>query len=222
MKTLISAIALLGFVSPAAAQLPTGFELSAPVFPKTSVLYQYEGSAFPDTPSLAQDAVQAAALVYEPLLTTCAAVYPEISVAEGATELSIEQLRANYDAVARCAYEQYTAKPYWISGLVDQVDICGVILGTSWRLPTEGDLSTLTSAGRTCLTDTLQDIGGTSGMGNFYFNLKVFLRGSDGLLKTGDFGVDGLDTASLLPETCLPTYHCEAAIALRCIRSIQE
>jgi hypothetical protein len=39
--------------------------------------------------------------------------------------LTPAELSANYDLIAQCSYEQYTAKPYWVPQYIDDVDICG-------------------------------------------------------------------------------------------------
>jgi hypothetical protein len=219
MAGIIATVSVLAAAA-AADLLPAGFELSAPVFPKMLVLFQYEGSAFPATPAEAEAAAVQAALDFDNLLTSCAALYSEINLASDDTPLTREQIDQNYATVARCAYEQHTAKPYWIPGLVDEVDVCGLVLGDGWRLPMEADLATITASERQLLTETLQEAGEVSSWGTFYFNLRVFMRGSDGSLKTGDFSSTGSAAVSAVPDTCPPTTHCEQAIALRCLRAL--
>lgn len=194
-------------------------EISAPILPDETKLVEPP----PETLAGQQAVVDAAALVYEKLLVECAPNYPAITLppADG-TALTGEQLAANYDAVARCAYEQHTSKPYWIPKLVDLVDVCGRTLGTGWRLIAEDDLASLTEADYQFLQDTMTPIAASAGsfFGPFYFGLRVWIRGHDGKIAYGDLspGFAGNRVAPFDFTLTSYTAHYEGGLALRCIR----
>lgn len=198
-------------------------ELSAPVLPVVTVLYAEEGASFPDSLAAEADLAHRAALGFSGLVTSCASLYPAISQQpDGGAPLTPEQLAANYEAVARCAYEQHTSKPYWIPRLVDDVDICGTELGAGWRLPTEEDVAAFTEDELQGLSDALSPARGSGSFGALYFSMQVYVRGTDGALKQADLS-PGLIGPRVAPLACAAggdcwTRHLESGLALRCIR----
>jgi hypothetical protein len=163
-------------------------ELSAPIVPD-SVIWQYQGgSRYPATLADAAALVRDTTYTYEFLLAACAPAYPTIAVASPGQKLTEAQLEANYDQVARCAYEKHGAKPYWMPQILDDVDVCALKLGSGWRLPTEADLARFSEADFQLFKDTMTI--GASGTDmfprQFYFSLDIYVRGSDGALKWGD------------------------------------
>ena len=200
-------------------------EVSAPIFPKVFVLYAQEGTNYPSTQAAKEQLVTDAALEFEALLSECAANDPNITLQSGSTALTTQQLIANYNAVAQCAYETYTAKPYWIPQLIDDVDICEQVMGTGWALLSESDIDSFTAADFTFFEDTLTAASsGTSFWGSFYFSLKAFVRASDGSIQQGDLSasVTGPRVTPLsFPMGWDATRHYEGALSLRCIRRTQ-
>jgi hypothetical protein len=193
-------------------------EVSAPVFPAVLILYTSEGPNFPSTPNAEADLAHRAALTFPALMTECAAKYPAITLAADGGTLTSAALVTNYETVARCAYEQHTAKPYWIPRLVDDVDICGTELGAGWRLPTEADLATFTEAELQGLQDALNPARNGAQLGALYFSMQVYVRGADGGLMQGDLN-PGLTGPRVTPLPALdPTVHLESGLALRCVR----
>ena len=202
------------------------WEVSAPIFPKVLELYSHEGQSFPATLEGEQALADSASLNFEALLGECAASFPGIKLwVEGEPQLTRAELEANYDLVAQCAYERYTAKPYWIPQLVDDVDLCVRQLGADWRLITEADLSSLDEAAFTQFASSLASASsGSSGMGGFYFSLAVYLRGDDGTLKLGNLNPGVTERVTALPVTTDDEMrrHLEASpigpVVVRCIR----
>ncbi|MBM4379088.1 MAG: hypothetical protein FJ086_07245 [Deltaproteobacteria bacterium] len=131
--------------------------------------------------------------------------------------------------MAQCAYDQYTAKPYWIPQLVNDVNICESQLGQDWHLLAESDLATFNDADYVFLQNTLTQASNanpnntTSYWGTFYFSLKVYLRAADGTIKAGDLtpGVSNRVSALTYPQGRDAAYHCEGGLALRCTRRTQ-
>jgi hypothetical protein len=207
---------LCAFVSANAwAQTKEQVDISAPIIPRVLTLYPYEGANFPATLDQEQQVAHDASLIFDDLLNECQPLYPDITLwSAGDPALTPEQLATNYDRVAECSYALYTAKPYWIPQLVDDVDICGAELGSDWRLISESDLATLDEADYQFLQDTL-----TGGNG-FYFSLQVFVRANDGTLMSGSLVTGIANRVTPLPSTVGGTakYHLEAGLALRCIR----
>ncbi len=158
-------------------------EISAPLLPSTKVLYSYEDTKFPATQAGMESVAVKAALVYDDLLVECAKDYPSITLLPpGSTKtLTPAQLQTNFNRTAECSYKKYTAKPYWIPKLVDQVDICGLKLGPDWRLLNEADLLALQPSELTLIAKTLTAPSG-SWWGAFYFSLNVYVRQTKGSL----------------------------------------
>ncbi len=227
MKNLLSALALLASASASAGEV---VEISAPIFPKVLVLYTGEAANYPATQPAREALVANSALTYDTLLTTCASQpqYSAISLqTPGGPVLSALQLNTNYQLVAQCSYDQYTAKPYWIPQLVNDVNICESQLGQDWHLLAESDLATFNNADYVFFQNTLTEASNannnTSFWGSFYFSLKVFLRAADGSIQEGDLtpGATNRVNPLVYPQGRDATYHYEAGLALRCIRRTQ-
>lgn len=213
----------LGLVARADGQLVVRerVEISAPVLPDVLAIYK----PFPATLEGEQAMAHDAALIYERLLVECAADYPAITPAPSdGSLLTKEQLTANYNAVADCSYVKHTAKPYWIPKLIDDVDICGTELGPGWRLLTEDDVLSFTEKDFQFMQDTLTPVAGSqasasSGLGPFYFGLRVWVHGRDGKLAAASLA-PGLSGARVTPLDFTSGYteHYEGGLGLRCIR----
>lgn len=227
MKRALTVLSLLASTAASAVEV---VEISAPIFPKVLVLYAQEGTAYPATQPAREALVANASLTYASLLTTCAAQpqYSAIALQTSAAgPLTAAQLNTNYQVVAQCSYEQYTAKPYWIPQLVNDVDICESQLGQDWHLLAESDLATFTNADYVFFQNTLTEASNannnTTFWGSFYFGLKVFLRAADGTIKAGDLapGVPQRVSTLTYPQGLGPLHHYEGGLALRCIRRTQ-
>ena len=201
-----------------AVVMPGRIEISAPILPRTTVIY----APFPSTLDGEKAMAHEAALLFDWLLVQCAPLYPMITLDSGGAGLSADQLAVNYDETGRCAYEQYVAKPYWIPKLIDDVDICGTEMGPSWRLLTEADLASLTEADYRAFTDVWNHhvVGGT-GLGFFFSSTQVWVRANDGSIKAGTLA-PGAGTTRVtplvLPYPTSLTDHYEGSLGLRCIR----
>jgi hypothetical protein len=193
-------------------------EISAPILPRVLVLYQREGNNFPTTPAELAAHAHASALTYDFLLHDCAAAYPAIVIpGPGEPPTSDAQNATNFEQVAQCSYEKYTAKPYWIPALVDTVDICGQELGPSWRLPNETDVASLSQDDRAQLAAALSTPNAGSSWATFYFSLRVWVHNSDGALGIADLSPNAPLTIQI-PTGVDPTLHYEGNVALRCLR----
>jgi hypothetical protein len=222
LALLVSASAV-GLSASARADVPGELiELSGPVFPRTSVLYASEGANYPSALEDQQGLASDAALPFESLLSSCQPTHPAITLASPGVTLTASQLAINYNEVASCAYTVYTAKPYWIPQLVDDVDICESALGAGWRLPTEADVLGLTEDDFTFLHDTLgavSNAGGASSMGAFYFSVRVFVRATDGSIQQANLAPSVANRITPLSATGeARKQHYEGGLALRCIR----
>lgn len=213
-----------------ASDSKTRLEFSAPITPRTDVLYAAEGAKYPSAPADQAALAHNASLTFKFLLSQCAADYPGTKQPTSDAEvLSAPQLNRNFNAVAQCAYEKFTAKPYWIPQLINDVDICATELGSDWRLPTEADVTGLKAEDIAFLGSTLTDIASGTGMmpgawtwGSYYFSLTCYVRGSDGTLKLGDLGSGVADRVTAL-GIAADQYkdhleHLGNPLSLRCVR----
>jgi hypothetical protein len=191
-------------------------EISAPIVPRTTVIYQ----TFPTTLDGEKAMAHEAAMTFDWLLAQCSSQYPMITLdPKGGSALSAAQLGVNYGEVARCAYEQYVAKPYWIPKLVDDVDICGTEMGQGWRLITEADLASLGEADFRALADTWSHAAGDPTFDTFFASPDIWVRAADGTIAAGTMapGATGSRVTPLPPGTS-PADHYEGSLGLRCIR----
>ncbi len=118
-------------------------EISAPILPRVDVLYEAEGPAYPASQQEREALADDATLLFPDLLVACQVAGYAIKPLSGS--LTQSDLLANYEQVALCAYELYTAKPYWIPKLLLDVDICTRRLGGEWRMIQEADLAAITA-----------------------------------------------------------------------------
>lgn len=223
MRMFLVAAALAGplcwAARPAAAAGAEVVEVSAPILPRVSVLYPAEGNNFPastaDRATLAHDA----ALTFDFLMAACSMNHSGI-VIPGPTDPpnTPAQNATNLETVANCAYTDFVSKPYWIPALVDQVDICGTELGSSWHLITEADVNDVTDADAQAMATALSTPNSTTFFGNFYFSLHVWVRATDGSLARADLSPGVTARMSTLPVSASSTTHYESDMALRCIR----
>jgi len=194
-------------------------EISAPILPRVLVLYAKEGDKFPATPEAEAALAHEASLTYDFLLRECPAKYPGIVIpGPGEPPTTPAQNAANFEAIATCSYQEYTAKPYWVPALVDKVDICGNELGAGWHLPTEVEVNGLDAADRTEVTKALSTPNASGFFGNFYFSLQVWVRGTNGDLRVGDLSPGATSRVADLPVPSSNKTHYEGGLALRCIR----
>jgi len=194
-------------------------EVSAPILPRVLVLYAAEGPKFPATAEEQIALAHQAALTYEFLLQECPAKYPGIVVpGPGDPPTTPAQNAANFEAIATCSYQEYTAKPYWVPALVDQVDICGNELGSGWHLPTEDEVNGFDLADRQQVANALATPNASGFFGNFYFGTSVWVRGKAGGLRVGDLSPAATTRVTDLPVPSTSTTHYEGGVALRCIR----
>ena len=198
-------------------------QISSPIGPSVGVLYNFENANFPKTLNDEIAVADKASYPYPKLLDLCVTNYPQdyskITADKDGVELTNDQLLTNFSEVARCSYEKYMSKPYWIPQLVNDVDICGRQLGVDWRLITEDDVNQLTQDDLQFLNDTLSGAGGNF-WASFYINMKMYIRGKDGVLKLADLS----DPASGAVVSELPIKpdqwktHLEGGRTLRCIK----
>ncbi len=226
-RTLLAVVVLLGLAAAYAAYAVVALdwiEISAPIVPAESIQYQYEGQNFPATLAQEEKVALDSALVYEQLLVECAPKYPDITLqAAGAPPLTAQQLAQNYTAVAKCSYESYVAKPYWIPQLVDDVDICGKKLGADWHLLSEKDVAGLSDTDFAFIAKTMT--GTNDGLfGSYYASTHAYVRASDGTLKFADLGPGVTDRIKPFPAYAGngavydPKVHLEGDITVRCVR----
>jgi hypothetical protein len=203
-------------------------ELSAPLFPDSTVFQRFQNpAAYP-----AIDAAEKLRLVdenvktFDELLTLCAPTHPTIKLlAAGDPPLSVAELHVNYDEVARCAYAQFGAKPYWVPQHVADVDICARKLGPTWHLPTEADVVGLLDAESQLFADTLTVPAGPDWFPvEWYYRLAIYARGADGALVLADLAPGAKRIAPLgISGAALSELYLGngSVIGLRCMRVAQ-
>jgi len=202
-------------------------ELSAPLFPNITVFQRfsepsrYVGTTEAERLRLVDDEVK----TFEQLLSLCAAEYPTITLrTASAPPLTLDQLRANYAAVARCGYDKYGAKPYWVPQMVSDIDICARKLGASWHLPTAAEIGALDEASFKLFESTLTALPGSDWFPvQWYYRLDLFARQSDGTLALGNLA-PGATHLSPLPVggSAMNVLYLGGGkpIGLRCMRSL--
>jgi hypothetical protein len=181
------------------------------------VIYQ----SFPTTLEGEKTMAHEAAMTFDWLLAHCAPQYPKIVVDDddGGVELTPDQLAVNYAEVARCAYEKYLAKPYWVPKLVDDVDICGTEMGSDFRLISEADLASLDEADFQSIATTWNHALNGAEFTEFFGSPEIWVRAADGTIAAGTLAPDVKgNRVTPLPPGTSPTEHYEGSLSLRCIR----
>lgn len=189
-------------------------------------LYSHEGPNYPKTYAEAVEVVRRASIPYAELLKRCAALHSEITVEVPGQTLTDEQLWANLEAVWNCAYLDFGTKPYWIPQLIEDVDVCAVVLGEGWRLPSEADLAAFSDAARQVFVEAARiELALNNGT-------DIYARGADGKLRRGSMQ-PGVRTLSAIEYPTWQAsdgskYHYEGngssggtqgSIGLRCVRA---
>ncbi len=204
---------------------PASLEVSATILPKlwkelengtkNEGLYAHEGANYPRTYEEAEQVVREVSMPYADLLVQCAALHPEIVLESSGQTLTQEQLWANQEAVSRCAYLDFAIKPYWIPQLVNDVDICAVVFGDGWHLPTELELLSFSDEARQAAMDAF----GTEVFGN----LEIFTRAGNGSLVIGSIAPGARTLKGFnYPQGVYAEpqkNHYEGGTALRCLRA---
>ena len=217
-----------------------GITISAPLFPIYEVTYELEAPNYPDDPEAVSAWLEERQGIYsfEEMLEHCSTIppYSQEILLPNETELSPEEIAANYNAVASCSYDReagFGSKPYWIPQMVQDVDICATELGADWSLMTEDFVLSRTPEffEQIASTHTTEDRGDDHA--SFYFSLAVYVQGSDGQLKVATLEPGTPDPARVraLPEGIDYETHIEQpfreettgswydqTIVLRCVR----
>jgi len=191
-------------------------EISAPILPRTSVIYK----PFPTTLDGEKQMAHDAALLFDQLLVDCAPLYPTITLDPAGAGLTPEQLGVNYDQVGLCSYMQYSAKPYWVPKLVGDVDICGTEMGPDWHLITEGDLAAMQERDFQAVADVWSHhpVSG-QGFSEFFASLRIWVRAADGAIAQATLAPGaGPDRVTPLAVAPTSTDHYEGSLGLRCLR----
>lgn len=186
-------------------------ELSAPLFPMVETLYAHEDEAYPAELGAQQELAQQALLTYDRLLVECEELGYDVALELGGDK---ERLARNYNEVARCSYEQKTAKPYLIPQLIADVDVCAAKLGDGWRLPKESEVmewpAALFEQLSVVLDETVAAAGDAGQWGSLYFSPAIFVHGDDGRLRYASLYPDALVRVADLPAEVELRRHLEA------------
>jgi hypothetical protein len=177
--------------------------LSAPLLPCHLALVRV-ADQLPDWPTLAH----AISMPYERLLAECQPHYPQIILPTASPPLSEQQSLQNQTSVSDCAYHRYGSKPYWIPQMLSEVDVCQVVLGEPWRLPTEADLAAIPEAE----LERLRNRPGT------YFSSKFYVRTKDGLAEANLGQSRGVRPLHSPGGKVNYGSHLEGGIGVRCFR----
>ncbi|HEY3450196.1 MAG TPA: hypothetical protein VGK67_27830 [Myxococcales bacterium] len=192
-------------------------QISAPLLPDM-IVWQYKGgSGYPASTAEAVALVRDTTYTYGFLLTVCARTHPEITLSTDPSALTAEQLRANYDHVARCAYEEYGAKPYWMPQILNDVDVCALKLGAGWRLLSEADLDAFSEEDFLLFKNTMTGES-ADGFTQFYFSLNAYARARDGSIRWADLNPGAIHLRALpLTYGGMKDLLVEPAIGVRCM-----
>ena len=145
--------------------------------------------------------------------------YPKIQLDSKGAGLSPDELLTNFSEVARCSYEKFSSKPYWIPLLIQNVDICGRVLGSDWRLITDVDLKKLTADDLIQINSSLSGAAGNF-WASFYVGMRIYIKSADGVIREADLGYPekGVIISDLLLKEEQMKMHLEGGRALRCIK----
>ncbi len=186
-------------------------ELSAPLAP--CVLALNRQGFYPPEREARERMGEEASLTFPYFLQACAESYS--ITRPGPQGLTPAQAHDNYANVARCTFETHYGKPYWLPELVSDVDLCGRVLGSDWRLPTEKTLAKFNGRHRELLAGALRDVP----YGGGYNSLVVYGRDARNRLTLIDIGPADAKRGAppRLDGSSKGTFQA-AGVALRCVR----
>jgi hypothetical protein len=222
------------------SETPKVYEISAPLFPIVTTLYDYEGTNYPTTADGQKALAKDGYTTFEKIRDACLTKDPRgsfsggIKTEDNSQALAVEDRAENYSKIAQCAYEYFGSKPYSIPQLVSDVDLCAEHLGTDWRLLSEEDIGTFTPDVYSNIKGALQKSSDAISWGSFYFSLAAYTKGSDQSLKIGSLFPDA---TSRVTDASFPSgskFHLEShgvdggssgltssTVTVRCIRVLE-
>jgi hypothetical protein len=238
--SLVVSAAMLGSSLKLDSETPKVYEISAPLFPIVTTLYDYEGTNYPTTADGQKALAKDGYTTFEKIRDACLTKDPLGSFSGGiktegnSQTLAAEERAENYSKIAQCAYEYFGSKPYSIPQLVSDVDLCAEHLGTDWRLLSEEDIGTFTPDVYSNIKGALQKSSDAISWGSFYFSLAAYTKGSDQSLKIGSLFPDA---TSRVTDASFPSgskFHLEShgvdggssgltssTVTVRCIRVLE-
>ena len=156
---------------------------------------------------------------YEELLCACAAKYPQIILPVAGQQLTAAEEDTNRRAVVDCGYTMSFTKMYWVTGIVERVDVCGRKFGAAWRLPTQAEVESMTAAD----VSALKDDYAFGRADPFYHPTRFFVLMAGGAMGLADVSLATnrviAQSAYQGPTTCNSAWtHCEAGFTVRCVR----
>jgi hypothetical protein len=153
-------------------------------------------------------------LPYGYLLKACAKDYPGIVLPDPQRPLTAQQAAHNYAQVAECAMQKFYAKPYYTPSMLAGTDVCQLVLGSTWRTPTETDARYLTRQDREALDQLLPSPDKSMGG---YDSLVTYARARDDEPLLVGFGMAvGVESlADSKPGVMLQ----RSDVTLRCVRT---
>lgn len=238
--SLVVSAAMLGSSLKLDSETPKVYEISAPLFPIVTTLYDYEGTNYPTTADGQKALAKDGYTTFEKIRDACLTKDPRgsfsggIKTEDNSQALAVEDRAENYSKIAQCAYEYFGSKPYSIPQLVSDVDLCAEHLGTDWRLLSEEDIGTFTPDVYSNIKGALQKSSDAISWGSFYFSLAAYTKGSDQSLKIGSLFPDA---TSRVTDASFPSgskFHLEShgvdggssgltssTVTVRCIRVLE-
>ena len=238
--SLVVSAAMLGSSLKLDSETPKVYEISAPLFPIVTTLYNYEDTNYPTTADNQRALAKDGYTTFEKIRDACLTKDPRGSFSGGIkTEGNLQTLTAeeraeNYSKIAQCAYEYFGSKPYSIPQLVSDVDLCAEHLGTDWRLLSEDDIGAFTLDVFSNIKGALEKTSGTFSWGSFYFSLAAYTQGSDRNLKIGSLFPDAASRVTAASFPAGSKHHLEShnidggstgltssTVTVRCIRVLE-
>jgi hypothetical protein len=238
--SLVVSAAMLGSSLKLDSETPKVYEISAPLFPIVTTLYNYEGTNYPTTADGQKALAKDGYTTFEKIRDACLTKDPRGSFSGGikiegnSQTLTAEERAENYSKIAQCAYEYFGSKPYSIPQLVSDVDLCAEHLGTDWRLLSEEDIATFTPDVYSNIKVALEKTSGAFSWGSFYFSLAAYTQASDGNLKIGSLFPDAASRVTAASFPAGSKHHLEShgvdggssgltssTVTVRCIRVLE-
>ena len=203
--------------------------ISAPIFPDARVFQHYGYSntlaEYPADASAQKALVDDSTCTFQSMFDFCQNLHNVELVDPASPDITPEQIASNYGKVARCAYENYGAKPYLMPQLVKEFDICAEKMGPDWALPTEAQVSNWSEQ---VFTDVASALTTIDDFGGIYFGLIVFVKDAAGNVKVADLAPGATTRFHDLPAgqdpkillTTMPINGKESFVGLRCVREV--
>lgn len=192
----------------------TAFELSAPLFPCSYELHQ-TFTGYHDDPARIRRVLTEKTLDFNFLLENCPPYYPTMQRPNSVHPFTETERITNFVRADECRVDPFDSIWSWIPAVIDHTEVCALVLGGDWHIPTELEITHMTQTQRSQLVHPPLPEGASLGP---MHNLRVYALRMTGELAIADLATGLVTSLPIAQSTGTPAGHGDSEVALRCLR----